>query len=113
MVDKTDEEMAGLVDTMDLPIEATTTYKKWQAALEEELGMRYSDILAEASWRGVETKYVALPELGMRMERHVFNAGTIKQYTQISYRDLTTGQFIARPFATEEISSWWRRKEEA
>jgi len=73
--------------------------------------MKYSDTLAEKSWRGVQTKYVALPELGMRMERRVFKPGKVGQYTELSFRDLTTGQFVAAPFASEEIRGWWLRKE--
>lgn len=110
MVEKTDEEMAALVDTFDLPIEETTTYERWQKALAEELEMKYSDLLAEKSWRGVETKYVALPELGLSMERRVFFPGTIKQYTELQFRDVATGRFVARPAAGEQIREWWREK---
>jgi len=110
-LDKTDEEMAELVDTLDLPIEETTTYDKWQKALAEELEMRYSDTLAEKSWRGVRTKYVALPELGMRMERTVRYPDTIKQYTQLQFRDVVTGKYVSAPFASEEIRGWWHREE--
>ena len=109
-MEKTDEEMAELVDTLDLPIEETTTYGKWQDALAEELGMRYSDTLAEKSWRGVETKYVALPELGMRMERTVRSPGTIQQYTQLQFRDAATGRYISPERSESMISEWWAQK---
>jgi len=109
MVDKTDEEMAELVDTLDLPIDATATYEKWQKALGEELGMRYSDLLAERTWRGVETKYEALPELGLRMERLVHQEGTIGQFTQAHFRDLATGRFIKYSVVEEMVRDWWGR----
>lgn len=110
MVDKTDEEMAELVDTLDLPIEETTTYEKWQKGLVEELGDRYSETLAGKSWRGVETKYVALPELGLRMERTVRYPGTIKQYTQLQFRDVETGRYVSPERSTAIISDWWKLK---
>lgn len=106
-MDKTDEEMAELVDTLDFPIEETTTYEKWQEALREELGPRYSDALAEKSWRGVETKYVALPELGFRMERTVRYPGTIRQYTQLQFRDVKTGRYVSPERSTAMIGKWW------
>lgn len=106
----TDEECAELVDTFDLPIEATTTYEKWQKALSDELGMRYSDELAKRSWHGVQTKYVTLPELGLRMERRIFYPGTIRQFTELQFRDMKTGRFVSPGVSSEMIKTWWLGK---
>jgi len=97
MVDKTDEEMAGLVDTLDLPIEATTTFGKWQAELEEELGMRYSDRLAERTWTGVEVLYEKLPEAGISYGRAEMKWGYQGTYrsTDFALTGVKAGQFMS------------------
>ena len=97
MVDKTDEEMAGLVDTLDLPIEATSTYEKWQRQLEEELGIRFSDLVAERTWRGVETLYESLPEAGIsyqRVEQKWGYQGTYRS-TDFALTGVKAGQFMS------------------
>jgi len=83
MVDKTDEEMAGLVDTLDLPIEATSTYEKWQAELADELGLRYSDLVSERTWKGVEVLYESLPEVGIAYRRVEMKWGWQGQYISV------------------------------
>lgn len=83
-MDKTDEEMAELVDTLDLPIEATSTYEKWQKALEEELGYRYSPTVAERTWRGVEVLYESLPEVGVKYTRYEQWWGYQGVYTSVN-----------------------------
>ena len=85
MVDKTDEEMAGLVSTLDLPIEATSTYGKWQTKLEEELGLRYSDLLAERTWKGVEVLYESMPEAGVSYQRVEMKWGYQGVYRSTSF----------------------------
>lgn len=66
---KTPLEYAGLVDTFDIPIEETTTFEKWQKALGEKLGIRYSPFLAEETWEAMPITYEALPELGIQYRR--------------------------------------------
>jgi len=86
MVNKTDEEMAGLVDTLDLPIEATSTYEKWQAELADELGLRYSDLVADRTWTGVEVLYKSLPEVGIQYRRVEMKWGYQGQYISVDPR---------------------------
>jgi len=97
MPDKTDEEMAGLVDTLDLPIEATSTYKKWQIQLEEELGIRFSDLVAERTWTGVETLYEKLPEAGISYARAEMKWGYQGTYRSTSFAQtgVKAGQFMS------------------
>lgn len=83
---KTDEEMAELVDTLDLPIEATTTYDKWKEALAEELDYRYSDLVAKRTWEGVETLYTSLPEVGIAYRRVEMTWGWQGQFTSVDPR---------------------------
>ncbi len=87
---KTDEEMAELVDTLDLPIEATTTYKKWQEALSKELGMRYSEPLAKRTWVGVDVLYRQFPETGIGFRRAEMKWGYQSQFISLDPR--ITGQ---------------------
>ncbi|GAI98796.1 unnamed protein product, partial [marine sediment metagenome] len=95
--------------TLDLPIEATTTYEKWQAALRDELGARYSDLVGERTWVGVETKYSALPEVGLSLARIKHNVGTIREFTELSFRDVETGRFVKYETAQSMIGEWWGR----
>lgn len=83
MPNKTDEEMAELVDTLDLPIEATSTYEKWQKELADELGMRYSDAVAGRTWTGVEVLYKSLPEVGIAYRRVEMKWGYQGQYISV------------------------------
>jgi len=97
MVARTDEEYAELVSTFDLPIEATSTYGKWQKRLEEELGMRYSEGVAEQTWRGVETLYESLPEAGIsyqRVEQKWGYQGTYRS-TDFALTGVKAGQFMS------------------
>ena len=80
---RTDEEYAELVSTLDLPIEATSTYEKWQAELEEELGMRYTTDLGEKTWQGVELMYESLPEVGIAYRRVEQKWGYQGQYISL------------------------------
>lgn len=82
----TDEEAAALVDTLDLPIEATSTYEKWQKALAEELGMRYSEKVGGYTWRGVEVLYESLPEVGIAYRRVEMKWGWQGQYISVDPR---------------------------
>ena len=84
MVARTDEEYAELVSTLDLPIEATSTYETWQEALEEELGLRYSEDVALKTWKGVETLYESLPESGIAFRRVEQKWGYQSQYISVS-----------------------------
>ena len=80
---RTDEEYAELVSTLDLPIEATSTYEKWQAELEKELGMRYTTDLGEKTWQGVELMYESLPEVGIAYRRVEQKWGYQGQYISL------------------------------
>lgn len=86
MVDKTDEEMAELVDTLDLPIEATTTYEKWQEALERRLGYEPSSLLLERTWKGVPVLYESLPEVGIAYRRVEMTWGWQGQFVSVDPR---------------------------
>ncbi|MBU2249575.1 MAG: hypothetical protein KKD77_22705 [Gammaproteobacteria bacterium] len=110
-MDKTDEEMAALVDTIDVPVSATTDIRRLRDWLREELDYKAPGTAEglEKWWRGVETRYGALPELGLGLERYVHNAGKINQYTEVSFRDLTTGKFVGYETARSMIGEWWRR----
>jgi len=101
MVNKTDEEMAGLVDTLDLPIEATSTYEKWQQALSEELGLRFSDIVAERTWKGVEVLHESLPAVGLAYRRVEQKWGYQSQY--ISVDASLTGQRVGTVVSFEKV----------
>jgi len=83
MVARTDEEYAELVSTLDMPIEATSTYDKWQTELEEELGMRYSSDLGEKTWGGIEILYEKLPEAGLAYRRVEMKWGYQGQYISV------------------------------
>jgi len=63
----------------------------------------------ERMWGGVETRYSALPELGLRIERYTHYPGTIRQFTEASFRDVTTGRFVKYETAQSMISEWWGR----
>lgn len=91
-----------MVSTLDLPIEATSTYDRWQVALEEELGMRYSENVAESTWRGVEIMYESLPEVGVGYRRVEQNWGYQGQY--ISLVPAITGQAAGTIMSFEKVS---------
>ena len=97
MVVKTDEQYAELVSTLDFPLQETTAYDKWQKALADELGMRYSDELAGKTWEGVTTLYERMPEAGISYERLEVKWGYQSVYRSTSF-DLTgqkAGTFLA------------------
>jgi len=83
MVARTDQEYAELVSTLDLPIEATSTYEKWQKKLADELGMRFSDELASQTWQGIEILYESLPEIGVAYRRVEQKWGFQGQYISV------------------------------
>lgn len=83
MVSSDIERYVELVDTLDLPIEATSTYAKWQEALAEELGMRYSDLVATRTWEGVEVFYEFLPEVGVQYRRVEMKWGFQGQFISV------------------------------
>ena len=83
MVARTDEEYAELVSTLDLPIQATYAYERWQEALEDELGMRYSEELSRKTWTGVEILYEKMPEAGIFFRRVEQKWGYQEQYISI------------------------------
>ena len=83
MVVRSDEEYAELVATFDLPIEATSTYEKWQKELADELGMRYSEEVAGKTWGGVELMYESLPEIGIAYRRAEMKWGYQGQYISV------------------------------
>ncbi|GAH46861.1 unnamed protein product [marine sediment metagenome] len=97
MVEKTDEEMAGIVSTLDLPLQATATYEKWQKALEEELGMRYSPLFGERTWAGIEVLYEKMPEAGIGYSRVEQKWGYQEVYKSTSYAltGVKAGQFMS------------------
>ena len=97
MVARTDEEYAELVSTLDLPIEATSTYNKWQKELADELGMRYSDAVAEKTWRGVEILYEKLPEAGISYQRVEMKWGYQGVYRSTSFAltGVQAGKFMS------------------
>ena len=97
MVARTDEEYAELVSTFDLPIEATSTLRKWQEKLEDELGMRYSEGVAEQTWKGVETLYESLPEAGISYGRAEMKWGYQGTYrsTDFALTGVKAGQFMS------------------
>ena len=80
------ERYVELVDTLDLPIEATSTYSEWQEALVEELGMRYSDFVGERTWEGVALLYESLPEVGIAYRRVEMKWGYQGQYISVDPR---------------------------
>ena len=84
MVARTGQEYAELVSTLDLPIEATSTYEKWQEALAEELGMRWSDLVTEKTWGGIEILYESLPEIGIAYRRAEMKWGYQGQYISVN-----------------------------
>lgn len=96
MATRTDEEYAELVSTFDLPIEATTTLGKWQQALEEELGMRYSEDLASRTWQGVETVYEKMPEAGISYQRveQIWGYQGVYRSTSFALTGVKAGQFM-------------------
>ena len=98
---RTDEEYAELVSTLDLPIEATSTYDKWQEALEEELGLRYSDLVGEKTWGGVTTLYESLPEVGIAYRRVEQKWGYQGQY--ISLDPAITGARAGTVMSFEKV----------
>lgn len=95
------ERYVELVDTLDLPIEATSTYGKWQEALVEELGMRYSDLVAERTWTGVEVLYESLPEVGIAYRRAEMKWGYQGQYISVDPR--ITGVGAGRIMSFEAV----------
>jgi len=111
MVVKTDVELAGLVDTIDMPVTATLDIEAMQEWLAEELGEK-APITPEGVaswWRGIETRYEALPEVGLKIERIVHNPLTIREFTEISFRDMTTGRFVKYDTAVDMIKDYWGR----
>lgn len=111
MVIKTDVELAGLVDTVDMPVSATTDIKAMQEWLEEELQEKAPKTPEGIArwWTGIETRYEALPELGLGVERIVHHRGTIRQYTEVSFRNLVTGVFVKYETAQSMVREWWGR----
>jgi len=97
VVARTDEEYAELVSTLDLPIEATSTYRKWQEALAEELGIRYSEDVASKTWQGVEILYEKLPEAGISYERVETKWGYQGVYRSVSFEltGVKAGRFMS------------------
>lgn len=100
---KTEEEYAGLVDTLDLPIEATSTYEKWQVALAEELGYRYSDLTAERTWEGADMLYRQFPEAGFTYRRAEMKWGYQGQF--ISVDPAITGRRAGTILPMELVSN--------
>lgn len=94
-----------------MPVSATTDIEALSCWLKEEL-IDKAPATREGLdkwWRGVETKYSALPELGLGLERHIHNLGKINQYTQVSFRDLTTGRFVGYEPVQAMLAEWWGR----
>lgn len=78
------ERYVELVDTLDLPIEATATYRKWQEALAEELQMKYSDAIAERMWEeALPIHYESLPEVGVAYRRAEMKWGYQGQFISV------------------------------
>ena len=104
---RTDEEYAELVSTLDMPIEATSTYDKWQAALEEELGMRYSTDVAEKTWGGVELLYERMPEAGISFQRveTVWGYQGVYRSTSFALTGMKAGQFMSFDKVRELLGS--------
>lgn len=107
MVARTDEEYAELVSTLDMPIEATTTYDKWQAALEEELGMRYSADVAEKTFGGIELLYERMPEAGVGYQRVEMKWGYQGVYRSTSFAltGIQAGRFMSLDKVRELLGS--------
>ena len=110
-MDKTDAEMANLVDTVDVPVGATTDIDALQEWLAQELGYKAPTAREglERWWAGVQTRYEALPELGLKLDRVTHNIGKINEYTEVSFRDITTGRFVKYDLAQSMIREWWGR----
>ncbi len=66
-----------------MPIEATSTQDRWQKALADELGMRYSDEVAGATWKEIPTVYESLPEIGIAYRRVEMKWGFQGQYISV------------------------------
>lgn len=84
------------MSTLDLPLQATVAYEKWQRALEDLLGMRYSADVASKTWEGVELLYERMPEAGISYERLETKWGyqDIYRSTSFALTGVKAGQFM-------------------
>lgn len=111
MAVKTLDEYAALVDTLEVEIGETLDFEGFMAKVGARLGVYAPATLAgwERMWEGVQTRYSALPELGLRMHIYTHELGTIREYKEISFRDMVTGTFVKYNIAQTMIREWWGR----
>ena len=111
MAQRTLDQYAALVDTLEVDIPETVDFTTFMEQVGRRLGEKAPATLEgwERMWTGVETRYSALPELGLKLERVMHFPGEIKQYTQISFRDVITGRFVKYETAQDLVREWWGR----
>lgn len=104
---KSEEEYAALVDTLDIPLEATLDIETLRDWLSTEIGKEFSDDGIQKLWSGVEARYEILPQLGMSISTMPVYEGTLKEYSLTRYRDLITGRFVPA-FDVRSMIEYWR-----
>lgn len=109
MAQKTLDEYAALVDILEVEVPETLDFATFMEKVGGRLGEKAPVTLEgwERMWSGVQTRYEALPALGLKMSVFTHHEGTIREYKEISFRDVTTGRFVAYETAQEMIREYW------
>jgi len=104
---KSEEEYAALVDTLDIPLEATLAIEPLRDWLSSELGKEFTDEGIQKLWSGVEARYEIFPQIGISVSTVALYPDTIRQYNLTRYRDLVTGRFVSG-FDVHSMIEFWR-----
>lgn len=105
-MDKSDEEMAALVDTLDIPIEATWEREELHDWLYRELGKDFSAEGLEKVWKGVGIRYDIMPQVNVSVQHYTAYPGTIKEFRDYRYRDVVTGRWLSKEAAFGRVESF-------
>lgn len=95
------ERYVELVDTLDIPIEETSTISKYQAALERELSWNYGEAVVVPAWEALLLRYESLPEVGIAYRRVEMKWGYQGQYISVDPR--ITGVGAGRIMSFEAV----------
>jgi len=95
-----------LVDTLDIPVEATEDIDTLREWLWKELGKDFSREGAEKLWGGVTLKFDVYPQVNIKLDKLVMYRGTTRQYTTYRYRDITRHRWISAESARRRVENW-------
>lgn len=107
---KSEADYASLVDTLDIPLEATTDIETLRDWIRQNVARNFSDVglenEVEALWRGVQYKYDVLPQLDLGVSTFVQYRGTLREAVTTRYRDLVTGRFVSAADVSDVIGGF-------